>query len=200
MKKIVAFAFVSAIVLTGCGEKKKEEKTATTVKVEERKMGSLKIAFYNQDTLKSQFKYYKQQDEEMQRKQKAFQNEVDRMTKEYQSFLSSYDKQAQQGMLSQIQIQGIQEKAALKEQKIMEFQQTRGAQLEKETLDKLEVIGKKLEAYSKQFSEANKIDLLLTQAAGGQFAYISPTMDVTTAFIEFLNQHEEEIEKDMAKK
>lgn len=200
MKKIFVIALVSTFVLIGCGEKKKENKATTPVKVEERKVGSLKIAFYNQDSLKVQFKYYKEQDEEMQKKQIAFQKEVERMTKEYQDFLGSYDKQAQQGLLSQIQIQGIQEKAAQKEQKIMKYQQDRGSQLEKETIDKLEVIGKKLEAYSKQFSEANKIDILLTHAAGGQLAYISPNMDVTVAFIEFLNQQEEEIDKDIAKK
>jgi outer membrane protein len=197
MKKIIALALVSTFVLIGCGEKKKEEKAKTPVKVEGKKIGSLKIAFYNQDTLKVQFKYYKEQDEEMQKKQKAFQNEVERMTKEYQDFLGSYDKQAQQGLLSQIQIQGIQEKAAQKEQKIMRYQQDKGAQLEKETINKLEVIGKKLEAYSKKFSEEYNIDILLTHAAGGQLAYINPSMDVTVSFIEFLNQQEDEILKDM---
>jgi|TARA_R110000737_G_scaffold250424_1_gene260149 outer membrane protein len=197
MKNIFTIALVSTFILIGCGEKKKENKTATPVKVEERKIGSLKIAFYNQDSLKVQFKYYKEQDEEMQKKQKAFQAEVDKMTREYQDFLSSYDKQAQQGLLSQIQIQGIQEKAALKEQKIMKYQQDRGSQLENETIKKLEVIGNKLEAYSKKFSEDNNIDILLTHAAGGQLAYISSKMDVTAAFIEFLNQSEDEINKDL---
>jgi Skp family chaperone for outer membrane proteins len=197
MKKIFVIVLVSAFALIGCGDKKKENSASTPVKVEERKVGSLKIAFYNQDTLKSQFKFYREQDEEMQKKQKAFQAEVERMTKEYQDFLSSYDSQARQGLLSQIQIQGIQEKAAAKEQKIMKYQQDRGSQLEKETIDKLEVIGNKLEAYSKQFSEANKIDILLTHAAGGQLAYISPAMDVTDAFIDFLNQNEDKIAKDL---
>jgi Skp family chaperone for outer membrane proteins len=127
----------------------------------------------------------------------SFQREVDRMTKEYQEFLSLYDKQAQQGLLSQNQIQGIQQKAAEKEQKIVQYQQNEGAKIEKETMDRLEVIGKKIEAYSKQFSEENKIDILLTHAAGGQIAFINPTMEVTKEFIEYLNQHEEEIDKNL---
>jgi outer membrane protein len=199
MKKTIAIAIVCTLVLVSCGQKKSDGKGNTPVKVEAKKMGSLKIAFYDQDTLKVQFKYYKEQDEEMQNKQKAFQSEVDRMTKEYQSFLSAYDKQAQQGLLSQIQIQGIQEKAAQKEQAIMKFQQERGAQLENETIKKLEVIGNKLEAYSKKFSEDNGIDILLTHAAGGQLAYISSKMDVTASFIEFLNQNEDEINKAISK-
>lgn len=198
MKKIVALIIVSTFVFFGCGEKKKGDKTAAEpVKVEQKNIGSLKIAFYNQDTLKNQFKFYKEQDVAMQKKQLAFQKEVERMSKEYQDFLSSYDTQAKQGLLSQVQIQGIQQKAAEKEQRIMKYQQENGDRLERETIERLDVIGKKLEAYSRQFSEENNIDILLTHAKGGQIAYITSGMDVTASFIEFLNQHEDEINKDL---
>jgi Skp family chaperone for outer membrane proteins len=201
MKKIFTLVLVSAFILIGCGENKKNEKTSVAlVKLESKKMGSLKIAFYNQDTLKSQFKFYSEQDAAMQKKQLAFQNEVEKMTREYQDFLASYDGQAKQGLLSQVQIQGIQQKAAEKEQRIMKYQQENGERLEKETFDRLEVIGKKLEVYSRQFCEENKIDILLTHAKGGQLAYITPSMDVTDNFIQFLNEHEDEIAKDMGKK
>jgi len=201
MKKIFTLVLVSAFILIGCGENKKNEKTSVAlVKLESKKMGSLKIAFYNQDTLKSQFKFYSEQDAAMQKKQLAFQNEVEKMTREYQDFLASYDGQAKQGLLSQVQIQGIQQKAAEKEQRIMKYQQENGERLEKETFDRLEVIGKKLEVYSRQFCEENKIDILLTHAKGGQLAYITPSMDVTDNFIQLLNEHEDEIAKDMGKK
>jgi len=200
MRKIVTLVILSAFILIGCGEKKKNDSaTAGPIKVEAKKMGSLKIAFYNQDTLKSQFKFYSEQDAAMQKKQLAFQRAVERMTKEYQDFIASYDGQAKQGLLSQIQIQGIQQKAAEKEQRIMKYQQENGERLEKETFDRLEVIGKKLEAYSRQFCEENKIDILLTHAKGGQLAFITPSMDVTDNFIQFLNDHEDEIAKDMGK-
>lgn len=200
MKKIIALVIVSSFIIIGCGDKKKENSQAgEPVKVEQKNSGSLKIAFYNQDTLKSQFKFYKEQDLAMQKKQMAFQKEVEKMSKEYQDFISSYDQQAKQGLLSQVQIQGIQQKAAEKEQRIMKYQQENGERLENETMERLDVIGKKLEAYSKQFSEENKIDILLTHAKGGQIAYITPGMDVTNAFIEFLNQHEDEINKDLGK-
>ncbi|MFA7273946.1 MAG: OmpH family outer membrane protein [Crocinitomicaceae bacterium] len=198
MKKILFVVAIAFVALASCGEKKKEEaKSTVPEKLMERSAGSLKIAFYNQDSLKELFRFYKDQDELVQKKQLSFQREVDRMTKEYQEFLALYDKQAQQGLLSQNQIQGIQQKAAEKEQKIVQYQQNEGAKIEKETMDRLEVIGKKIEAYSKQFSEENKIDILLTHAAGGQIAFISPTMDVTKEFIEYLNQHEEEIDKNL---
>ena len=42
--------------------------------------------------------------------------------------------------------------------------------------------------------------MLIMHGAGGQFVYVTPKMDVTSEFIEYLNQHQDEIEADMGKK
>jgi Skp family chaperone for outer membrane proteins len=81
----------------------------------------------------------------------------------------------------------------------MQYQQTEGARLEKETMEKLETISRKIEAFGKQFSEENGIDILLIHGPGGQINYISSAMDVTKEFTAFLNEHQEEIEKDTKK-
>jgi outer membrane protein len=198
MNKFFGLAALALITLGSCGEKKKEE-ISTTPKVQEVKAGSLKIAFYNQDSLKAQFDYYVEQDEYVKNKQIALQKEVDRMTNDFKGFLERNDKKAKEGQLSQVQIQQIQLQAQQKEQEIMEYQQSRGAALEEETIKLLEELGKKIETYSRQYSEKHKIDILLTHSAGGQFAYITPNMDVTKEFIAYLNQHEAEIKKDMGK-
>ncbi len=199
MKRFFALAALVLVTLTSCGDKKKDEVVSTTAKVQEVKAGSLKIAFYNQDSLKANFEFYKDQDDYVKNKQISLQKEVDRMTNEFQSFLQRNDKKAKDGLLSQLQIQEIQQQAQQKEQSIMQFQQSKGAQLEEETMKLLNEIGKKIETYSRQYSEENKIDILLAHQAGGQFAYVTPKMDVTKEFIEYLNQHEAEIKKDMGK-
>ena len=68
------------------------------------------------------------------------------------------------------------------------------SKLEKETVDLLNVIGKKIEAAGKKYCEKHKIDLLLVQSTGSQFNYVNPTMDVTKEFVAFLNQEQETIE------
>ena len=200
MKNIFAVMAIALIVLASCGDKKKEVKETTPVKVQEMKTGRLKIAFYNQDSLKAQFKYYTDQDKYITSKQLAFKGEMDRLSKEYQEFVQRNEQKAQQGLLSQLQMQEIAQQVQAKERKIMQYEQSQGKKIEEETMKSLESIGKKIESYSKDFAEKNKIDILLIQAAGGQFGYIVPQMDVTKEFIEFLNAHEEEIEKDMGKK
>lgn len=199
MNKFFAFVAIAMITLTSCGEKKKKEvKETAPAKVQEMKTGSLKIAFYNQDSLKSQFAFYKEQDEYIQKKQLAYQAEIKRMSDDYRGFVQKNQEKAQKGLLSQIQLEQLGAQAQAKEQKIMQYEQNQGKKIEEETYKLLEEIGKKIDGYSKEFAEKNKIDILLIQAGGGQFGYITPTMDVTTEFIEYLNANEEAIKADIS--
>ena len=79
-------------------------------------------------------------------------------------------------------------------------QQEAGARLEKETMDKLETIGNKIDKFSEKYCKLHNIDILMIHAKGGQFNYINPKMNVTKEFTAFLNQNQEQIEKEMGKK
>ena len=81
----------------------------------------------------------------------------------------------------------------------MQYQETEGMKLEKETGELLSVISKKIELAGKKYSEKHGIDILMMHGAAGQFIYVSPTMDVTNEFIAYLNQNQKEIESDMGK-
>ena len=56
---------------------------------------------------------------------------------------------------------------------------------------------KKIEAFGKEFSEKHGIDLLLMHGPGGQINFVNPSMDVTMEFVNFLNEKQAEIEKDL---
>ncbi|MES2799656.1 MAG: OmpH family outer membrane protein [Bacteroidota bacterium] len=187
---------LTALVLTACGGKTKETSEAsTTPKIEAAKIGELKIAYYLSDSLKTQFDYYRVQDSLVTKKQLAFQKEIERKTKELQSYISNRESDAKSGLLSQNEIMMVQQKAQQMEGELMRYQQERGASLEKETMEKLTDIQKKITAFGKEFSEKNKIDILLIHAEGGQINFITEGMNVTKEFIEFLNQRQKDIEK-----
>jgi outer membrane protein len=195
MKKGI-LVVMSMALLVACGQKE-VKKENTVPKVETRDMKGLKIAYYNSDSLKTLFTYYKEQDAIVTKKQKAFQSEVDRRTKEFQSYVYRNEERLRSGLLSENETVQIQQKVQQMESDLMQYQQTQGAKLEKETMEKLEVISKKIETFGKKFSEENNIDILLIHGAGGQINYINGSMDVTKEFCAFLNQHQEDIEKDM---
>lgn len=201
MNKLIVFSGALLFVsMVSCGKKEEEKpKADTTPKVEVRDMKGLKIAFYNSDSLKVQFNFFKEQEAIVNKRQKNFEKELERRQKEYQEFIIRNNQRLQNNELSENQAMQIQQRAQQMEAEIMQYQQTEGARLEKETIDKLEAIRKKIETYGKQFSEENGIDILLIHGQGGQINYINATMDVTKEFTEYLNQREEEIEKDIKK-
>ena len=186
-------------VLTACSSKEEKPKENTVPKVEARDMKGLKIAFYNSDSLKLHFDYFKREEAEVTRKQEKFQKEVQRRTQEYQNFIVRNNEKLQSGLLSENESMQIQQRAQQMEAELMQYQQNEGARLEKETMAKLETISRKIEAFGKEFSETNGIDILLIHGPGGQINYISSAMDVTKEFTAFLNEHQEEIEKDTKK-
>lgn len=195
-KVIVVLAVGTTMVSCGGKENEKGDEN-TTPKVEAAKVGELKIAYYDSDSLKKYFDYYREQDSLVTKKQLGFQKEIERRSKDYQDFIVRKDGEARSGLLSQNEMAQVQQKMQQMEAELMRYQQERGAQLEDETMKKLEEISNKISVLGKQFSEENKIDILLIHGKGGQMNFINPSMDVTKEFIAYLNQRQEEIEKDL---
>lgn len=199
--KYLVYIGIALVSLTSCGEDKpKEEVVAdTTANVESRDGSGLKIAFYNQDSLQIHFKFFREQDSIITKKQLAFQNELQRRSQDLQNYVIKYEEKAKANLLSQNEAIQMQQAAQQKEQSLMQFQQTEGAKIEQETYNKMEVIGNKIEYFANQYSEENGIDLLLVHAKGGQFKYIHPSMDVTKEFTDYLNQNQDNLVEDIAK-
>lgn len=197
MNKFLALLIIPAAFLVACGSKETKPNKDTTPKVAQRDMKGLVIAYYSNDSIKEKFEYYKKEDALVTKKQKAFQAEIQRRTNEYQRYLERKDQEARGGLLSQNEIAQAQQKAQQMESMIMQYQQTEGARLEEETVKRLEGINKKIEALGKKYCEKHKIDILLIHGDGGQLNYINPSMDVTTEFINFLNENQAQIEKEL---
>lgn len=200
MKSIYAITLLVAASLTfvACkGETKKVENTVPNVPTV--RANGLKIAFYNQDSLTKYFEYYVEMDSMMKSKQLRFQGELQKREKALQGYVMKNEELAKAGSLSAFEIQSIQEEAQRRQQALMQYQESEGMKLEKETGELLSVISKKIEQAGKKYSQKHGLDILMMHGAAGQFVYVNPTMDVTKEFIAYLNQHQAEIEADMGK-
>mgnify|MGYP001343633698 FL=1 len=198
--KISLYIIASSLILLSCSnesENATDPVSSTRVNTLEKDTSGLVIAFYFNDSLKEGFAYYKNIDEDVSRKNLAFQNELKRKTNNLENFVSKKGAEAQQGLLSENEILKIQQKAQRMEAELMQYQQQEGAQLEAEVMRKLTDINNKVISFGKKFSEENGIDLLMGYADGGQINYVNPSMDVTRAFIDFLNKEQKLIEEDL---
>jgi len=197
MKVKFIIALTAFSLLVACESKDKEVKKDTKPTVITRFENDFVIAFYHNDSLKERFEYYKKEDAAVIKKQRTFESEVKRRSKELEGYVQRNDEKARNGLLSQNEILQIQQKAQMMEQTLVQYQQTEGAKIEEESVKKLEIISKKIEVMGKQYCEKNGIDILLIHGAGGQINYIQPKMNVTTDFIRFLNENQANIEKDL---
>ena len=198
--KISLYILSLSLIILSCSHKAEKEtqpEQPIPVTTVEKDTSGLVIAFYFNDSLKEGFTYYKNIDEDVSRKNLAFQTELKRRTVELENFVSKKGAEAQQGLLSENEIMKIQQKAQRMEAELMEYQQKEGAKLEAEVMRKLTDINNKVISFGKIFSEANGIDLLMGYADGGQINYANPSMNVTGAFIDFLNKEQKQIEEDL---
>jgi outer membrane protein len=198
MKSIILLSasIIGITLITSCGDKKAPKKD-TTPKVESRRMGGLKIAYYSNDSIKANFDYFVKEEGIIKNKQKAFESEVQRRTGAYEAFITKKDAEARGGLLSQNEIAQVQQRAQEMQNQIMQYQQTEGAKIEEQAMKSLESVNKKIEALGKKYCEKHQIDILLMHGEGGQINYINQSMDVTTEFVNFLNENQAQIEKEL---
>jgi Skp family chaperone for outer membrane proteins len=185
-------------MFSSCGDKDgKEEIRSKQVNVISKDSSGLVLAFYNYDSLKLRFEYYKNVEDQLASSQTSLQNKYQAKTVKYQNYVTKKRKEIEDGLLSQNETIQVQQKAAQMEQEIIEFQQRETAQLEAEMIQNFSEINNKVESFGKIFSKLYGIDVLFQYSKGQQINYINPTMNVTTDFINFLNLEQQKLEKDL---
>jgi len=195
MTKIIFSLFFLATIVA-CSTPVKPKKNQTP-KVPVTRLDDLKIAYYSNDSLKKYFKFFKKEEAAAEKIQKRFEKELQKRNEAYENYILKKDQEARAGLLSQNEIAMVQQRAQQMQSELMQYQQTEGARIEKQTLQSLEAINKKVELWGKKYCEKHHIDLLLIQGQGGQINYINQKMDVTKAFINFLNENQSKIEKEL---
>ena len=196
MNKIFFFAVV--LLIMSCGDSKEKQKVIEKqVNLVSQDSSDFIIAFYYNDSIKTGFDYYRKIEANLNSRQVSYQSQIQSKTQKYQNYVTKKQKDIQAGLLSENEMMQVQQKAAEMEQDIVQYQQREGARLEEDMLKNLESINKKLEAFGKLFSENHGIDILMGYSSGQQINYISPQMNVTSSFIDFLNNEQKKLEEDL---
>lgn len=201
MKKIAGIVSITLLaVMSSCAGDKDgvTDEKSTTPTIEARSKGDLKIAFYVQDSLATQFEYYQIQDSIVSKKQLAFQKELNRRQSDLQSYVMRNEEKARNGLLTQNEMMQIQQVAQNKEADLMRYQQEKGGEIERESMDIMSAITNKISTFSAEFCEKNNIDILLVYGQGGQVGYMNSAMDVTSEFTQYLNDAQDKLESELS--
>ena len=194
------YVFVSTLLialLASCGgdeDASTDKKPVdTAAKVQPRKTGELKIAYYINDSLVANFEALRAVDSVFLRKQQQFEGEIKRRETDYSNWIQQKENKANQGLLTENEIAQLSQEAQTRQAQMAQFQQSRGTELQQKYAKEMEVLTKKIDQFSTEYCTANNIDILLKHGLGGQVGYAHPSMDVTMEFIAYLNQAQEKL-------
>lgn len=206
MKKFILFTTLTigwSLIMTSCNGTTSEnsaEGTDDTVSVSKRKMGNdtsgVAIAYYIQDSIATQFDFYREVDSMLKSKEMNFQKELESKIRNYQAYEADIQRRMDNNEITGYQLEDIQKTAAQKQQSIQRFEQQRGAKLQKESMEYQTALMNKISEAGKEFSEKNNIDILFFYQKGGQITYIADAFDVTNEFVAYLNKREDELMAD----
>ena len=174
-------------VLTNCSDDKKEDTKVEAPEVPTVDPKGLKIAFYYSDSLNEGFSFLKEQDSILKKKQEKFEKELQSRQGNIQRKYADFEAAQKAMILSGAEMQKKQVELERLSQSLQNYQQNEGAKLQQEAMEMQEVLQNKVNEFSKRYCEKYKLDMLLMQSPGGQFTYITPKMNVTKSFIEFVN-------------
>lgn len=159
----------------------------------------ISMAFYYQDSVAIQFRFYKEIDSMLKAKELNFQKELEKKIRAYKVYEADIQKRMNNNEITGYQVDDIRQTAMKKQQSIQTYEQQRGAELQKESMEYQIAIMNKIAETGKEFSDKNGIDLLFFYQKGGQITYINNTYDVTKEFIGYLNQREAELKSGVEK-
>jgi outer membrane protein len=204
MKRFLSITILvlsATFFMASCGssssnnEKSADEEVVKTV--EKKQMGKgasgIAMAFYYQDSIATQFSFFKEIDSIMRVKELNFQKELEGKIRAYQAYEADIQKKMEANEITGYQIEEIQQNAMQKQQSIQQFEQQRGAALQRESMDYQNNLMSKIAEAGKEFADKKEIDLLFFYQKGGQITFISNAYDVTDEFISYLNKREDEL-------
>lgn len=197
MKKFLFFA-LSTIVLISCSDNVSGEakQANTTPNVQPRKVGELKIAYYNLDSLQLSYGRWIEADSISKKRESDFQAAREKKYREVEQYRAGIADKQQKGLLSQNDLQNAAVKIQQKEGAVMQWEQQEGMRIQQELADISNTLGNRVKQFAKEFCEVNGIDILLVHAEfGSQIGYIGTEMNVTQEFIAYVNQKDAELIK-----
>lgn len=201
MKQSLSLTFIGlccALLISSCNSKQNDDTSkngndneVTTSRPKD--TSGISIAFYYQDSVATQFRFYKEIDSMLKAKQLDYQKELEGKYRAYQAYEAGIQKRMDNGEITGYQLDDIRKTAAQKQQSIQTFEQQRGAALQKESMEYQVAIMNKISESGKEFSDKKGIDLLFFYQKGGQITFINNAYDITDDFIDFLNKREAEL-------
>jgi outer membrane protein len=190
MKKLSIVILLAAMAAWSCNKDNNSASNATTGA-----KSASRIVYVNTDTLLNKYDYYKDIVKEFEQKRFQLQNELGNKAKSFQNEVALFQNKAQQGGMTQEQLQTTQMQLQQKEQNIMAYRDKAGQDLSIQEAKKTDELLTKIQEYLKKYNSDSKYDMVIGYSKGGGVLYAKEDLDITKQVLEGLNKEYTETKK-----
>lgn len=187
-----ALSLLGVAVLFGMQGKTKKSKAPVLISTKDSSgkeilLAGGKVAYVDIDTLEANYSYFKKKKAEFETAQKNIDAELERGANALQNEYIGLQKQAQEGKMSQSEMESAQQRMMQKQQELENKRQRLGAKFLKDQEAFNKEIHDNLNEYIKEYNEEKGYDYILSYSKDGSILYANPELDVTQDIIKGMN-------------
>lgn len=160
-----------------------EEPSADTVAP-----GDISIAYFNMDSVMSNWDLYYQYQQELEKKQTEMEAEFAGKTETFYQSVQDAQYRIQRGLVTRSEAEQLQQQLASEEQNLMTLQNQYAAQLQEEGLVKNRNLLDMIERYVDELSKAEGYSYVYSYSFGGNLIYGAKPYDITRKVVAGLNE------------
>lgn len=193
---VLGALFVSA---TACGDKtgKKEGTTPAEPVVVEAKENTMKIGYYNVDSLNEQYKLVKDVSYEIETKVKKLSASFESEVKQFEKWAKDMSDKMEKGLLMSREEKEFMEKYQKRQMELGQKEQKLAGQIQELQADHFIKATNRVNDFVARYAKEHGFDMIFQYQIGGQIVYINESFDVTNDIISGLNEEYKQLQKDL---
>lgn len=149
----------------------------------------LRIAYFNSDSIRSQYAMFTVEKEKMEAEMKQAEDRLIAEQKKFQADVSEFQQRAE--FLTITERESREKKLGQKQQELMQLEQSLSDQLAEKEAAVNKQIFTNVENFLKDYAKKNAFTYVVSYMPGGQIWYTNPALDITADMVKHLNEEYE---------
>ena len=198
-KQVLGVALVSAAMMTvSCSEKPKKNTNADIEPTQvEARENTLKIGYYDVDSLNEQYKLVKDISAEIETKMKKLSSGFEAEVKSFEKWATDMEKKLKDGLLLSSEEKKFMEQFQRRQMELGQKEQQLSIEAQQMQSDNFLKATNRVNEFVKRYAQENGFDMILQYQIGGQVTYINESFNVTSDIISGLNKEYEDLKNDL---
>lgn len=167
---------------------KKESGGEHAVTTELTEPSDISIAFFNMDSVMSQWDLYFEYQQELAQRQSELESDFARRTEAFYQSAQDAQYKVERGLVTRSEAEQLQQNLQSEEQNLMNIQNQYAAELQEEGLVKNRRMLDMIERYVAELSEARGYSYVYSYSFGGNLIYGAKPYDITNEVVAGLNE------------